>query len=99
MAGRADGAVGRATVCTFRPCNRPPPRGESLATGADLVNAADLLDPGTGNAQLWETLANLPDAGQRERLEALLVVPFGENTSVLDRLRRGPTSITAFSSV
>ena len=48
-----------------------------------------------GNAQLWETLADLPDAGQRERLEALLVVPVGENTSVLDRLRRGPTSITA----
>lgn len=48
-----------------------------------------------GNAQLWKTLADLPDAGQRERLEALLVVPFGENTSVLDRLRRGPTSITA----
>jgi TnpA family transposase len=48
-----------------------------------------------GNVQLWKTLADLLDAGQRERLEALLVVPSGENTSVLDRLRRGPTSITA----
>lgn len=47
------------------------------------------------NAQLWEALAGLPGAGQCERLEALLTVPVGETSSILDRLRRGPTSITA----
>jgi TnpA family transposase len=45
--------------------------------------------------QLWQTLAAAPDAEQRARLESLLVVPAGERSSTLDRLRRGPTSVTA----
>ena len=45
--------------------------------------------------RLWEVLAAAPDAGQRARLEALLIVADGERSSTLDRLRRGPTSVTA----
>ena len=45
--------------------------------------------------RLWQDLAAAPDAGQRTRLEGLLVVPAGERSSTLDRLRRGPTSVTA----
>ena len=45
--------------------------------------------------RLWQTLAAAPDAGQRARLEALLVVPAGARSSTLDRLRHGPTSGTA----
>jgi len=46
-------------------------------------------------ARLWEALAAAPDAAQRARLEGLLAVPPGEHTSTLERLRRGPTSVTA----
>ncbi len=45
--------------------------------------------------RLWEALAAVPDAGQRARLEGLFVVADGERSSTLDRLRRGPTSVTA----
>ena len=41
-------------------------------------------------ARLWKQLATLPDDGQRERLEALLVVPDSGRLTPLDRLRRGP---------
>ncbi len=45
--------------------------------------------------RLWQTLADVPDAAQRARLEGLLAVAAGERTSTLERLRRGPTSVTA----
>ncbi len=45
--------------------------------------------------RLWQALAAAPDAGQRARLEGLLVIADGERSSTLDRLRRGPTSVTA----
>ncbi len=44
---------------------------------------------------LWEALSAAPDAAQRTRLEGLLSVANGERTSTLERLRRGPTSVTA----
>jgi len=50
---------------------------------------------GHAAARLWAALAAVPDSGQRARLEGLLVVPDGERSSTLDRLRRGPTSVTA----
>lgn len=46
------------------------------------------------SARLWKQLAALPDAKQRERLEALLVVPEEARLSPLDRLRRSPTQIS-----
>jgi TnpA family transposase len=45
-------------------------------------------------ARLWKQLAALPDAGQQERLEALLVVPEGSRQTPLDRLRHGPTRVS-----
>lgn len=45
--------------------------------------------------RLWAEIARAPDAAQREGLLALLGVPEGARTSLLDRLRRGPTSVTA----
>jgi len=45
--------------------------------------------------RLWQALAAAPDAAQIARLEDLLVVPAGQRSSPLDRLRRGPTSVTA----
>ncbi len=50
---------------------------------------------GQAATRLWAALAAVPDSGQRARLEGLLVVPAGERSSTLDRLRRGPTSVTA----
>jgi len=50
---------------------------------------------GQAATRLWQALAAAPDAGQITRLEGLLVVPAGERSSTLDRLRRGPTSVTA----
>jgi len=50
-------------------------------------------------ARLWRVLAAAPDAGQRERLEALLVVPEGERQSHLDRLRRASTRVSGPSLV
>lgn len=45
--------------------------------------------------RLWNDLAAVSDAGQRDRLVALLEVADGQRTSTLERLRRGPTSVTA----
>jgi hypothetical protein len=45
--------------------------------------------------RLWESVAAVPDAAQRTRLEELLAIRDGERGSTLDRLRRGPTSVTA----
>ncbi|MBV8265443.1 MAG: Tn3 family transposase [Planctomycetaceae bacterium] len=45
-------------------------------------------------ARLWRVLAAAPNAVQRERLEALLVVPEGARQSHLDRLRCAPTRVS-----
>jgi TnpA family transposase len=50
-------------------------------------------------ARLWRVLANAPNARQRERLEALLVVPEGARQSHLDRLRRTPTRVSGPSLI
>ena len=44
---------------------------------------------------LWETLSKATTAAQKRALAGLLTVPVGDRSSRLDRLRRGPTSITA----
>jgi hypothetical protein len=49
--------------------------------------------------RLWRVLAKAPNAGQRERLEALLVVPEDARQSHLDRLRRAPTRVSVPSLV
>ena len=45
-------------------------------------------------ARLWKQLAALPNAQQRERLEALLVVTEENRQTPLDRLRHGPTRVS-----
>ncbi len=50
-------------------------------------------------ARLWRVVANAPNARQRERLEALLVVPEGGRQSHLDRLRRTPTRVSGPSLI
>ena len=47
------------------------------------------------STQLWNTLSEVTTPQQKRALTRLLSVPAGERTSGLDRLRRGPTSITA----
>ncbi len=44
---------------------------------------------------LWQTLSEATTPGQKRALAGLLTVPAGERSSGLDRLRRGPTSVTA----
>lgn len=46
-------------------------------------------------SRLWRRLCALPSAAQQEQLEALLLVPSGTRFSHLDRLRRGPTRVSA----
>jgi hypothetical protein len=41
------------------------------------------------------TIAAAVESEQRQRLEALLAVPYGSDMSGLERLRRAPTSISA----
>jgi TnpA family transposase len=45
--------------------------------------------------RLWAEIARAPEAEQRGALLALLEVPEGSRSSRLDRLRKGPTSVTA----
>ena len=44
--------------------------------------------------RLWRLLAQLPNADQQARLEALVQVPDGARSSPLDRLRRAPTHVS-----
>jgi len=44
--------------------------------------------------RLWRLLAQLPNADQQAKLEALLDVPDGARASALDRLRRAPTRVS-----
>lgn len=45
--------------------------------------------------RLWHRLCALPSAEQKTRLEAILEIPQGARYSHLDRLRRGPTRVSA----
>ena len=45
--------------------------------------------------RLWSAIARTPDYEQRERLLSLLPVEEGSRVSKLDRLRKGPTSVSA----
>lgn len=45
--------------------------------------------------RLWRTLSAAPSVSQRVRLQGLLAVAEGTRYSALDRLRRGPTSVSA----
>ncbi len=44
---------------------------------------------------LWQTLSEASTPAQKRALAGMLTVPAGERTSGLQRLRRGPTSVTA----
>ncbi len=44
--------------------------------------------------RLWRLLAQLPNADQQARLEALVLVPDGARSSTLERLRRAPTRVS-----
>jgi hypothetical protein len=44
--------------------------------------------------RLWQRLAQLPNADQHAKLEALVQVPDGARSSPLDRLRRAPTRVS-----
>lgn len=46
------------------------------------------------STELWQTLSEATTPQQKGALSGLLTVPAGDRTSVLERLRRGPTSIT-----
>lgn len=45
--------------------------------------------------RLWAAIARAPGPVQRERLLGLLAVQEGSRVSELDRLRKGPTTVTA----
>lgn len=47
------------------------------------------------NVRVWDELAALPNRVQRARLEELVVTRPGERSSVLERLRRAPTRVSA----
>ena len=44
--------------------------------------------------RLWHMLAQLPNAAQQAKLDALLHVPEGARSSLLDRLRRAPVRVS-----
>ena len=44
--------------------------------------------------RLWHMLARLPNNDQQAKLAALLEIPDGANSSLLDRLRRAPTRVS-----
>ncbi len=45
--------------------------------------------------KLWKRLASLPSEAQKEKLEALLLIPEGERTSQFDYFRKGPVRISS----
>ena len=45
-------------------------------------------------ARLWHLLAQLPNADQQAKLDALMHVPEGARSTPLDRLRRAPTRVS-----
>lgn len=62
-----------------------------LLPGASVLERAIARVRGRANSRLWRLLAARITAHQKERLDALAVVPENARQSPMDRLRSGPT--------
>lgn len=87
---RADGPVVLFDLATARLAERKVLLPGVSTLARDVARVRERV-----SQRLWATIAGAPDLLQRERLLELLVVPEGSRLSELDRLRKGPTSVTA----